>query len=276
MIKDIIAYLTPSDSRDPAAEFAISVAETFEVHVAGVAFAYEPVIPASVMGGISVDLIENQRTENAQAAQAAIDKFNALTNREGLSSETRLLDASMAGGADLFGRLARRFDLSVVGQTEPDTVAPTDLVIEAAMFESGRPVIVVPYIQKDDLTLNHVMACWDGSKTAARAIADAMPFLKRAKMVELVIVTGEEGKSDELPGVDYGQHLARHNLNVDVKRIARGSVDVQDVILSYAADSGTDLIVMGGYGHSRLRQFILGGVTRSILSSMTVPVLLAH
>jgi nucleotide-binding universal stress UspA family protein len=252
------------------------VAEAFEAHIAGVAFAYEPVIPASVMGGISVDLIESQRSENEQAAKAAIDKFNKLTKRESLSSETRLLNASMAGGADLFGRIARRFDLSIVGQAEPDTVAPSDLVIEAAMFESGRPVVVVPYIQKSGLKLDHVMACWDGSKAAARAIADAMPFLERAKKVELVVVTGEAGKSDELPGVDFGQHLARHNVNVDVKRIARGSVDVRDVILSYAADSGTDFLVMGGYGHSRLREFILGGVTRGILSSMTVPVLMSH
>jgi nucleotide-binding universal stress UspA family protein len=276
MIKDIAAYLKPGDGRDAAAEYAISVAEAFEAHIAGVAFAYEPVIPASVMGGISVDLIESQRSENEQAAKAAIDKFNKLTKRESLSSETRLLNASMAGGADLFGRIARRFDLSIVGQAEPDTVAPSDLVIEAAMFESGRPVVVVPYIQKSGLKLDHVMACWDGSKAAARAIADAMPFLERAKKVELVVVTGEAGKSDELPGVDFGQHLARHNVNVDVKRIARGSVDVRDVILSYAADSGTDFLVMGGYGHSRLREFILGGVTRGILSSMTVPVLMSH
>jgi nucleotide-binding universal stress UspA family protein len=276
MIKDIVAYLKPGDGRDAATDYAISVAEAFGAHIAGVAFAYEPVIPASVMGGISVDLIESQRSENEQAAKAAIAKFNKLTDREGLSSETRMLNASMAGGADLFGRIARRFDLSVVGQAEPDVVAPTDLVIEAAMFESGRPVIVVPYIQKTGLTLDQVMVCWDGSKTAARAIADSLPFLERAKKVELVIVTGETGKTDELPGVDFGQHLARHDINVDVKRIARGSIDVRDVILSYAADSGTDFIIMGGYGHSRLREFILGGVTRGILSSMTVPVLMAH
>jgi len=101
MIKDIVAYLKPGKERDAAAEYAISVAESFGAHIAGVAFAYEPVIPASVMGGISVDLIESQRSENEQAAKAAIEKFGKLTDREGLSSETRLLDASMAGGADL-------------------------------------------------------------------------------------------------------------------------------------------------------------------------------
>ena len=149
------------------------------------------------------------------------------------------------------------------------------MIIEGALFESGRPVIVVPYIQKSGLTLERVLACWDGGRTAARAIADAMPFLERAKAVDLVIVA-EERKNDEITGVRMSEHLARHGVAVSVKRIAKGDLAVQDVILSYAADSGADFMVMGGYGHSRLREFILGGVTRGILNSMTVPVLMSH
>jgi nucleotide-binding universal stress UspA family protein len=149
------------------------------------------------------------------------------------------------------------------------------LIIEGALFESGRPVIIVPYIQKSGLTLERVLACWDGGRTAARAIADAMPFLERAKAVDLVIVA-EERKNDEITGVRMSEHLTRHGVTVSVKRIAKGDLAVQDVILSYAADSGADFMVMGGYGHSRLREFILGGVTRGILNSMTVPVLMSH
>jgi nucleotide-binding universal stress UspA family protein len=134
---------------------------------------------------------------------------------------------------------------------------------------------VVPYIQKSGLTLERVLACWDGGRTAARAIADAMPFLERAKAVDLVIVA-EERKNDEITGVRMSEHLTRHGVAVSVKRIAKGDLSVQDVILSYAADSGADFMVMGGYGHSRLREFILGGVTRGILNSMTVPVLMSH
>ena len=110
---------------------------------------------------------------------------------------------------------------------------------------------------------------------AARAIADAMPLITRAKAVDLVIVT-ERGKNDEITGANMSEHLARHGVAVEVKRIAKGDIAVQDAILDYVADSGADLIVMGGYGHSRLREFILGGVTRSILKSMTVPVLMSH
>jgi nucleotide-binding universal stress UspA family protein len=102
-----------------------------------------------------------------------------------------------------------------------------------------------------------------------------MPFLTRAKAVDLVIVA-EERKNDEVTGVRMSEHLARHGASVSVKRIAKGDLSVQDAILSYAADSSADFMVMGGYGHSRLREFILGGVTRSILNSMTVPVLMSH
>jgi nucleotide-binding universal stress UspA family protein len=120
------------------------------------------------------------------------------------------------------------------------------------------------------------MVCWDGSHNSARAAADAMPFLVRAKVVEVVIVTGERGKSEELPGADIAKHLARHGLNVEINRIVASDKDVANTILSHAADADADFIVMGGYGHSRLREFILGGTTREILASMTVPTLMSH
>ena len=120
------------------------------------------------------------------------------------------------------------------------------------------------------------MVCWDGSRAATRAIADCMPFLEKAKQVEIVIVADKPAKGDEIPGADLGQHLARHGLKVDVKRITSPDIDVASTILSYAADSSADMIVMGGYGHSRLREFVLGGVTRGILETMTVPVLMSH
>jgi nucleotide-binding universal stress UspA family protein len=134
----------------------------------------------------------------------------------------------------------------------------------------------VPFIQKAALKLDRVMVCWDGSRAATRAIADSMPFLLKANQVEVVMVAGKAAKDDEIAGVDLGQHLARHGLKVNVKRITSPDIDVTSAILSYAADSSADLIVMGGYGHSRLREFILGGVTRGILQSMTVPVLMSH
>jgi nucleotide-binding universal stress UspA family protein len=275
MIKDLIVNLGLG-AHDPAGKFAISVAETFDAHALGVAFAYEPIIPGTVMGGIPPEFIESQRLESEKNARAAIARFEQEAKREGISYETRMVNASIAGASDELARMGRRFDLVVVGQAERDKPMPEEVVDEGVLFEAGRPVVFVPFIQREGLKLNRVMVCWDGSRAATRAVGDAMPFLEKAKRIEVVIVGSKPPKSDEVPGADLGQHLARHGIKVDVKRITSPEIDVASTVLSYAADSSADLIVMGGYGHSRLREFVLGGVTRAILESMTVPVLMSH
>jgi nucleotide-binding universal stress UspA family protein len=275
MLKDIVVNLSGHGPRDFAAEYATSIAAMFGAHITGVSFVYEPVIPDGTLGGVPVDLIELQREENSKVANDALSRFDAGVKKAGLSAETRLLDATFGGAATRFAQIARRFDLVVVGQAQRERGPADDLLIEGALFESGRPLVVVPYIQSRGITLERVLACWDGSRTAARAIGDAMPFLERAKAVEVVIVA-EERKSEEMTGANMNAHLVRHGVAATVKRIAKGDISIQDALLSYAADSGADFLVMGGYGHSRLREFILGGVTRGILASMTVPVLMSH
>lgn len=275
MIKDVFVNLTQAGP-DVAGPYAIALAEMFDAHVAAVAFNYDPVIPPTVMGGIPASLIDEQRDENEKTARDAVGKFEAAAKREGVSFDSRILNASVAGAADTFGAMARRFDLSVVAQGEPEKVAPEEIIIEGALFGSGRPMIVVPYIHKDGVQLNRVIVAWDGSRSAARAVADAMPLLGKAKAVEVVIVATERPKSDEIAGADIGHHLARHGLKVEVKRIVSTDTGVADTLLSHAADTAADLMVMGGYGHSRLREFVLGGATRGILSSMTLPVLMSH
>jgi nucleotide-binding universal stress UspA family protein len=137
-------------------------------------------------------------------------------------------------------------------------------------------MIMVPYIQKGPFKIDNAMICWDGGRAAARAVADAIPILRKGGRVEIVIVTNERGKQYDIEGADIGQHLARHGLKVEVHRIPGGDIDVAEALLSRAADSTADFMVMGGYGHPRLREFTLGGVTRTIFHSMTVPVLLSH
>jgi nucleotide-binding universal stress UspA family protein len=276
MIKDIVVNLNVGEGARPAGDYAVSVAAAFDAHLAGIAFLYDPIVPVSGAGYIPAEVVETQERDNVAGAKAAIDRFVAASTRAGVAAEPLTLSASFAGVGDQFGRIARRFDLAIVGQAEPETSAVEEVIVEGALFGSGRPIIIVPYIQKAPLKLDRVMVTWDGGRAAARAIADAMPLLERAARVELVIIANERGKQDEIEGVDMAQHLARHGLNVDVKRTVAGDIDVADVLLSHAADAGTDFIVMGGYGHSRLREFVLGGVTRSILRSMTAPVLMSH
>ncbi len=279
MIKDIVVILNAREAENPAADYAVSVAGALEAHLTGIALVYDPIAPMSELGynpREAIDVIDRLRRDNNVAAKAAIDRFIKATSRAGVSAEPLTLGASFADAGNQFGRIARRFDLAVIDQTKPESRAVEANIVESAVFDSGRPVIFVPYIQKAPLKLDRVMVCWDGSRPAARAISDAMPLLDRSGRVELVIVASERSKQEEIEGVDMGQHLARHGLDVVVQRITRGGVDVADALLSHAADAGTDFIVMGGYGHSRLREFVLGGVTRSILRSMTVPVLMSH
>jgi nucleotide-binding universal stress UspA family protein len=276
MVKSIVVNLSVGEAADAATAYAVSVAAAFEAHVAGIAFCYETSIAQFGYEGVAVSLIEEERAKAARAADAAIAKFEESVRRHGLSARSHRLEASFAGAGAQFATLARRFDLSIITQAEPRKVVPEEMIIEAALFDSGRPVLVVPYIQKAGLALDRAMVAWDGSRSAARAAADAMPFLKRAKKVEVVMVTAERAKSDEVPGADIAHHLARHGLDVSVQRIVAVETDVANTILSYAADAGTDFVVMGGYGHSRLREFVLGGATRGILAAMTVPVLMSH
>lgn len=277
MIKDIIVNLEHKIERDPARDFAISIAETFDAHIAGVAFAYAPALPGYMTVEIPPDILAILIADSEKAALAGIDRFDAAVRRSLLSAEHRLLRAIGPEAPDILANLARRFDLSVFMQSEPDGVDNDDM-IGTALFESGRPVTVVPYIYKDGLKLDRVVCCWDGSRAAARAINDALPVLVKAAAVDLLIVVNEKTKNekDEIRGAEMAKHLARHDVKVEIETVPAADIDVTNAILSYVADSSGTVIVMGGYGHSRMSELILGGVTRGMLKSMTVPVFMSH
>jgi nucleotide-binding universal stress UspA family protein len=277
MIKDIIVNLEHRIARDPARDFAITIAETFDAHVAGVAFAYAPDFPGYVMLEIPSDIVAQMIVESEKTALAAIERFDAAARRSLVSAEHRLLKAIGAGAPAILSTLARRFDLSVFMQSEPNGVDNDDL-IETSMFQSGRPLIVVPYIQKDGLKLDRVVCCWDGSRAAARAINDGLPLLVKATTVDLLIVLNEKTNTapNIIRGAEMAKHLARHDVKVQIVTLPAADIDVTNAILSYVADNSATLIVMGGYGHAKLREVILGGVTRDMLRSMTVPVFMSH
>jgi nucleotide-binding universal stress UspA family protein len=275
-MKNMLVNLNPKPGNAFAADYAISVAAAFESRLFGVAFAYVPTLGRSVAHTTAARLLKEQGEANKLAAQVAADRFDAAARLAGLSAAARVFTTTLPGAPNLFGPLARRFDLSIVGQPEPNKIAPEDLIIEAALFDSGRPVIVIPYIHKDLLRLDRMMVCWDGSREAARALGDAMPLLRHARTVDVVVVTTERLKSDEIPGADVAQMLAHQGLKVELQRIGAAGTDVASVILNQASDTAADLIVMGAYGHPRLREFVLGGTTRAMLTSMTAPVLMSH
>lgn len=275
MIKDIVINLEHQVTRDPAGEFAISIAEMFGAHLAGVAFAYSPDFPGYPVMELPPDILAQMVASSERSALAAIERFDAAAARRLVSTEHRLLRTIGAEAPAIFAVLARRFDLSVFMQSEPSR-ANNDDMIETALFQSGRPLIVVPYVQKGGLTLDRVVCCWDGSRVAARAFNDALPLLAKATAVDLLIVLNGKTNAEEVRGVEMAAHLAHHDVKVEIATVAAPDIDATNAILSYVADNSATLIVMGGYGHGRLREVILGGVTRDMMKSMTVPVFMSH
>ncbi len=284
MIRDIIVNLTPAlsavqtpaETYDPACAYAISLAEAYDAHITGIAFAYDPPWPPSVLEAAVIDIYRTVKENNRKQAQDAVARFENAARKSHLQAEGLVIETSLSGSIEDFTKMARVFDLVVVKQPEPDRDDTAQDMLEAALFNSGRPTLIVPYIQKEGFSAKRVLCCWDGSRAAARAMGDALPVLQKAGSVEVLTVS--TGKFDErdVTGADLATHLARHKLRVELVRIPAADIDVASAILSHAADSGATLIVMGGYGHSRLREFALGGATRGMLQSMTVPTLMSH
>jgi nucleotide-binding universal stress UspA family protein len=276
MIKDIVVNLTPGTEDDPACRYAISLAEAFDAHVTGVAFAYDPPWPPAITDLGGADILRSLLEKNRAEARSTVAQFEAAAKRSQLSCQALTPEASLAGATEAFANLARAYDLVVLKQSgSGDDVTSQDM-IEAALFNSGRPVLVVPYIQKTGFSVKRVVICWDGSRAAARAVGDSLPLIAKANNVQvLTVVTGKFDEND-VKGADIAEHLARYKLRTELSRLPAPDIDVTSAILSHAADMNADLIVMGGYGHSRLRDFVLGGATRGMLQSMTVPTLMSH
>jgi nucleotide-binding universal stress UspA family protein len=275
--KTILVHCDASRTIDKRLAAAADVAQRFESRLVGL-HAREPFEVASfVDGGMPIGALMDAYQAGRDAAQKmAQTAYDRVTKGRNFPSEWRVTEAF---SDDALAVSARYADLLVVGQADPDDPAGSrnDLP-EAMAFATGRPVLVVPQIGALSAVGKVVMLCWNASRESARAAADALPFLQAADKV-IVLVVDPEVSADrhgQEPGADVALWLARHGVNVTVQRDVAADAEVGEVILSRAADCGADLIVMGIYGHSRLRETILGGVSRTLLSSMTVPVLMSH
>ena len=171
--------------------------------------------------------------------------------------------------------LARLHDLAIVLQPEPGQDTSDNTIPEEILFQCGGPVLLIPYTHKGPCEPKHIGVAWDGSRLAARALRDAAPFLARAQAITIITVNAAEVPA-ELSAATLVSHLARRGLAARIVSMRADRADIQPTILSIAADTDIDLIVMGGYGHLRLQERILGGVTRGMLQSMTVPTLMSH
>lgn len=214
-----------------------------------------------------------------QRAEDALSTFVAAAERFGVASiERRITTDEAAIGISV---QARYSDLVVIGQSDPGESLPgmrSDFP-EYVVMNSGRPVLIIPYAGRFEQIGNRVLIAWDASLEATRAVAGAIPLLRRAETAQIAVFNPKPGTRThgENPGTDIAHYLARHGVNVEVAHEKTAvEMDVGNALLSYAADYGADLIVMGGYGHSRFREILLGGVTDTVLKSMTVPILMTH
>lgn len=211
-------------------------------------------------------------------AESALQTFEAIARQHGVTSfEKRLIDDEPAGGVSL---QARYCDLVVLGQEDPDEPSPALMsgFPEYVVMSGGTPTLVVPYAGEFKPLGNRALIAWNASAEALQAVRGALPLLKRAQAVELVVFNPASRPDlyGAEPGGDMALYLARHGVKVDVMTEEIGAADTGSALLSLAANLGSDLLVMGCYGHSRFREMLLGGVTRTILQSMTVPVLMAR
>ena len=195
--------------------------------------------------------------------------FETEAKLQGVTFTSRKAAAIPAEVAETIGALAKLYDLTIVAQPEARSSSLYNLVPEAVLFNSGRPMLMVPYIHEHAFEARRIMVCWDGKRAAARAVLDAMPFLSGAETVEIIAIN-EDSEATEAPAAALATHLARKSIAAKAERLTAERGEIHNTILSAAADRGAQLIVMGGYGHSRLREFVLGGATRGVLQSMTI------
>jgi nucleotide-binding universal stress UspA family protein len=276
MIKDILVTIPAGDTPSFALDYAVTIARTFNAHLTGIAFVQDVVRAGALFDWAPAIVLDDYRREMEAAAEAAKVRFEEACQREGLSAESMILNAGVVSLPELLARTARRFDLTILPQADPEDEWSGEVMTEATLLGSGRPILIVPYFLEGVIKFDRILVCWDGSHNAARAIADAMPFLTRAKQVEVVTVAVDERSDDGIAGLCIAHHLARHDVIVEVRNIVAHGQDLSLRIRSHAAQQSSDLIVMGGYGHSRLREFVLGGATRDILESTVAPTLMSH
>ena len=257
-------------------ETAIQVATMSEAHVICLYALDAHPVPSQAFEAKEL-IIETQARIRAEQLAAARASYEECMRRAGYTKcEWRDTTEDALSALSVQARYA---DLVVIGQQNDEWPSGISKELERALpLSTGRPVLVVPYAFEERALGRRVMVAWDASREAARAVRDALPLLSRASQVHVVTVDARAtavGHGEE-PGADIGLYLARHGVKVTVSRQDSAGVDAGNVLLSRAADLQSDLIVSGAWGHSRLQEFVLGGVTRTLLSSMTVPVLMSH
>jgi nucleotide-binding universal stress UspA family protein len=274
--RDIMVALTSYPEPTPLSvvDDAVSVASALGAHIAALTCEQHVQVPGHFISGAAVGLpgiIAGEARKSRKNAQDLLAAFEAAAAKSGISGESILEKCATFETPELLVEYARLRDLTIMPESNDRWYA------EAVMFGSGRPTLILPQNPRSrPFELGTVAVAWDFSRAAARAVSDAMPLLEKAKKVRIVTVLNEKRLDNKHSAEELAKNLSRHGIDVVLDRVDAKGRPAGGVLEAYAASHELDLLVMGAYGHSRLREFILGGATNSLLSKPPLPILFSH
>jgi nucleotide-binding universal stress UspA family protein len=284
-LQDILVYQDESAAAANALAYAVAIAAAAEGHVAGLMFGFMSPYPTTVYMEATPDIwlaAQRRAVEDADAVEKRLKERLAFSRA---GAELRRKDVMGGEAGRILAVQARYADAVVIGWSKRggDKDGSRDGsefergLFRAVLFEAGRPVILVPEACKAKEPPRRILVAWSPEREATRAVHDALPLLQQAELVTiLAIAEGGRINGEEDAGADIARHLARHRVNAEVKHVPAGGRTAQSVIADEARYLGADLIVMGGYGHSRLSEWVFGGATRDMMADLRTPVLMAH
>lgn len=280
-IKDILVHLDASPRSKARLAVAADLASRCSAHLAAL-YVVETSMPSLVYGDPSEladarfvdEMITKPHDRIVKEGERVQQEFYDRLRRDGIEGEWRMVEGSAAETVALHARYA---DLAILGQRDPSAAGAAD-VVAMTLLSSGRPALALPYAGDFHTVGRRVLVGWKASREASRAVNDCLPLLRQADAVTILSINPEGGIAGDgdVPAADIALHLARHGVKTAAAYTVAKEISEGDTLLNYADDIGADLIVAGGYGHSRARELVFGGVTQTLLTTMTVPVFLSH
>ena len=278
-VNTILVALNEVDRADQLIRVSSTLALRHDAHLIGMFVIPAAEVYPAVGMELSTQVYAGHRQFYLDHSKQVKARFEHALDANGLQGEWRMTDIKSSLVADGVLHHAHQVGLIVVPQKQENSSAgiETDFT-ERLIMESGRPVLIVPAFGEFEKIGKNVLVGWNGTKESARAVFDSLPLMVDAENITVSWVNAEDDLEDDevLPGAELAATLARHGLPVTTQALPGGDLPVAETLLNEASDSGADLLIMGAYGHSRIREFVFGGATRTILESMTVPVLMSH
>ena len=280
-IKDILLALTTYPEATPvsAVDEAVAFAAAVGARISAIACAVKIQAPGNVLAGAVLDvaaLVAAEAKKSATNAKTLLTAFQDAAEKRGVFQD-RILERCLTSEAPgVLVEYARLRDLTIVPVPVGDYF--DQWYAEAIIFGSGHPTLVLPHTRKraGAFALDVVAVAWDFSRPAARAVADALPLLEKAKKVHVLTVANEKVIESRRPTAEFAKYLGRHDVDVVLDTVDAADRRIGDILESYVTSCNADMLVMGAYGHSRIREFILGGATKSMLSRPPLPIFLSH